>query len=387
MKKAGVAITAFLIMFCTVISVSAAPVPPRSIMPMAVKSPPPPPVSGGSEYNFDRPGMDFRSIDYSEATLVEMCKSACSSDANCKSYSFVRPGFQGPSAKCYLKSGVPNPVNNSCCVSGLKSVASVSVPPPPPPPPGHQAVPAGGSCDPNTMKLFLSNGEERCFGALGNACESQGTPLLSVPGVAGTYSSGIPGLPVVKPDNQCKMRVAVSVGSIIHDNCCKDYPNGLYCKGGVNLYTAFTQDLPAQFMNYDCAREWRKAFYDVQEGRYWYETFGPYTNNDKGDNLQIVRPPRPTKTFGQLGVQDRPMDYTLNERVETRRLKAPRGTKLEFSDAAYCESGRFSTEGWCSGIGPARVCSDSAKRSDPKSNKTYEDFVYNNRVAHWGICQ
>jgi LCCL domain-containing protein/PAN domain-containing protein len=80
--------------------------------------------SGGSqtlsmEYGIDRPGSDFKNFDLSEVR-PELCQAECAMDFNCKAYTDVKPGIQGPNARCWLKSSVPAQVSNSCCVSGAK---------------------------------------------------------------------------------------------------------------------------------------------------------------------------------------------------------------------------------------------------------------------------
>ena len=71
------------------------------------------------EANRDRPGMDYRNFDLSEAR-PEVCQTACESDPKCKAYTYVKPGVQGRHARCWLKSGVPKVVINDCCISGVK---------------------------------------------------------------------------------------------------------------------------------------------------------------------------------------------------------------------------------------------------------------------------
>jgi hypothetical protein len=94
------------------------PPPPPSI-------PPPPGASqpggqgGGLELSTDRPGSDYRSFDLPQP-VPEICQSACFAEAPCVAFTYVRPGVQGPSARCWLKSGVPQPSPNDCCVSGVK---------------------------------------------------------------------------------------------------------------------------------------------------------------------------------------------------------------------------------------------------------------------------
>ena len=71
----------------------------------------------------DRPGADFTSFPLPEPSL-EACRRACSADPACVAYTRVAPGFQGPSAVCYLKSAVPAPVPNTCCGSGVYTALS-----------------------------------------------------------------------------------------------------------------------------------------------------------------------------------------------------------------------------------------------------------------------
>ncbi|MEI7996719.1 MAG: PAN domain-containing protein [Methylococcaceae bacterium] len=72
----------------------------------------------GLEENTDRMGMDFRRIELAAADPL-LCQTACVGDAGCKSFTYVKPGFQGPRPVCYLKNGAPNPTPNNCCTSGL----------------------------------------------------------------------------------------------------------------------------------------------------------------------------------------------------------------------------------------------------------------------------
>ena len=78
-----------------------------------------PPQQLGMEYDVDRLGGDFTNFDLSE-TRPEICQGACARDSRCVAWTYVKPGVQGPYARCWLKSIVPNPISNSCCVSGVK---------------------------------------------------------------------------------------------------------------------------------------------------------------------------------------------------------------------------------------------------------------------------
>jgi len=122
----------------------------QQIMPGQIKLPPPPPPRSDSEsdaqphrappatpalvpqtaktfepatdmeQNTNRPGQDYRSFDLA-APDPKQCQNACLEDAKCKAWSYVKPGVQGPKARCWLKSGVPPPEPAPCCISGVKS--------------------------------------------------------------------------------------------------------------------------------------------------------------------------------------------------------------------------------------------------------------------------
>ena len=80
-------------------------------------------VSSGSatlELNVDRPGSDYRSFDLG-STRPEECRDTCMIEPQCVAFTYVNPGVQGPSARCWLKSAVPPPSANNCCVSGVKN--------------------------------------------------------------------------------------------------------------------------------------------------------------------------------------------------------------------------------------------------------------------------
>jgi hypothetical protein len=80
---------------------------------------PPPPPGPGLEYNVDRPGWDISNFDLPQAN-PQLCRDACMRDGNCRAFTYVNPGVQGPNPRCWLKGGVPNANPNNCCVSGVK---------------------------------------------------------------------------------------------------------------------------------------------------------------------------------------------------------------------------------------------------------------------------
>ncbi len=73
------------------------------------------------EDGFDRPGADYESFEQTgDYQAHVLCRDACESQPRCKSYTYVKPGVEGPNARCRLKSAVPAPVESLCCISGVK---------------------------------------------------------------------------------------------------------------------------------------------------------------------------------------------------------------------------------------------------------------------------
>jgi len=92
------------------------------------------PSPTGLEWNINRPGADYRSFDLVTPS-PDACQSACMNEPQCAAFTYVNPGIQGPSARCWLKGGAPQPLADSCCVSGIKYAGApppVAVAPPPP---------------------------------------------------------------------------------------------------------------------------------------------------------------------------------------------------------------------------------------------------------------
>lgn len=75
------------------------------------------------EQDVDRPGSDFKILWLRGG--VEACQEACAQNPQCKSYTYVREGVAGRLEGCWLKNGVPPPVEDGCCVSGVKSDETV----------------------------------------------------------------------------------------------------------------------------------------------------------------------------------------------------------------------------------------------------------------------
>ena len=84
--------------------------------------------TGGLESNTNRQGSDFRWFDLDDG--ADACASACQADGRCRSFTWVKPGVQGRSARCWLKNSVPAASHNTDCISGVMG--------------GPPAVPTGG---------------------------------------------------------------------------------------------------------------------------------------------------------------------------------------------------------------------------------------------------
>jgi hypothetical protein len=88
-----------------------------------------PPVA--MEWDTNRMGSDYSNFDLPRDD-PGLCRDACANEPNCKAWTYVKPNFQGPKPRCWLKYAVPQATPNTCCVSGVKAYTE---PPPPPPPP------------------------------------------------------------------------------------------------------------------------------------------------------------------------------------------------------------------------------------------------------------
>jgi PAN domain-containing protein len=61
-------------------------------------------------------GGDFRRLD--DAIRWERCQHLCILEGRCRAWTFVKPGFLGPDAKCDLKDRFTSYQQTPCCVSG-----------------------------------------------------------------------------------------------------------------------------------------------------------------------------------------------------------------------------------------------------------------------------
>jgi hypothetical protein len=77
------------------------------------------PRSGSIEFAIDRTGGDYRHFDLPSDPTGRSCQRACEADSHCRAWTYVRPGYIGASAVCYLKSRITPPRRKPCCLSGV----------------------------------------------------------------------------------------------------------------------------------------------------------------------------------------------------------------------------------------------------------------------------
>jgi len=71
------------------------------------------------EFGVDRNGGDYRHFDISADPNGKSCQLACDAEDACRAWTYVRPGYIGASAVCYLKNHLTRPLRKPCCISGV----------------------------------------------------------------------------------------------------------------------------------------------------------------------------------------------------------------------------------------------------------------------------
>lgn len=74
---------------------------------------------GPIEMSIDRTGGDYRHFEMPSNPNVEACKQACENENRCRAWTYVRPGYPRPVARCYLKDRIKPPRRKPCCMSGV----------------------------------------------------------------------------------------------------------------------------------------------------------------------------------------------------------------------------------------------------------------------------
>lgn len=70
-----------------------------------------------AEDKINRPGLDFKNF---ETNSWKTCEAASAEDDISMSWTYVRPGVQGPTGRCWLKNRVARPVPDANTISGVK---------------------------------------------------------------------------------------------------------------------------------------------------------------------------------------------------------------------------------------------------------------------------
>jgi hypothetical protein len=156
---------------------------------------------------------------------------------------------------------------------------------------------------------------EQCFGGAGSAC---------------ARATNLPKAVTGRRSNKGTQKMVVSVGTIAHDNCCRQRPTGYHCQG------------PATGENETrCKSEWLQAERDLRRGHVWKHIFGPYTADSYTDDLapvsgrRLVLPADDTED----SCDDSEVMASPSETRATLALAAPNGTKLDCTAAQFCASG------------------------------------------------
>lgn len=76
------------------------------------------------ERGVDRPGRDYKNI---ASPGAAQCSFSCQAENQCRAWTYVRPGIQGPSGRCWLKTAVPQATRNGCCTSGKRTSGAVPI--------------------------------------------------------------------------------------------------------------------------------------------------------------------------------------------------------------------------------------------------------------------
>jgi hypothetical protein len=77
------------------------------------------PRSRSVEFSTDRPGGDYKTMEMPASPNGAACKAACEGDNKCRAWTYQRPGYNGPNARCFLKNQVKPPRRRYFAISGV----------------------------------------------------------------------------------------------------------------------------------------------------------------------------------------------------------------------------------------------------------------------------
>lgn len=76
-------------------------------------------TKGSLEYSIDRHGGDYKSAEVAADAAGTACEKLCREDGRCRAFTYVRPGYGGATARCFLKDRITKPRRKPCCISGV----------------------------------------------------------------------------------------------------------------------------------------------------------------------------------------------------------------------------------------------------------------------------
>jgi hypothetical protein len=77
------------------------------------------PRIGATEFSIDRFGGDYRNLEVPTDPNGKTCQTVCEADSKCRAWTYIRPGYMGIPARCFLKSEIKPPRRKPCCISGV----------------------------------------------------------------------------------------------------------------------------------------------------------------------------------------------------------------------------------------------------------------------------
>ena len=77
------------------------------------------PLSGVVEFSIDRLGGDYRHFELPSDPTGKSCLAACEADNKCRAWTYVRPGYGTPTARCFLKDKIKPPRRRPYAISGV----------------------------------------------------------------------------------------------------------------------------------------------------------------------------------------------------------------------------------------------------------------------------
>jgi hypothetical protein len=77
------------------------------------------PRGGPIEFSIDRIGGDYRRFEIPPDPTGKSCQAACEAEEGCRAWTYLRPGYGGTAATCYLKDHIARPQRRPCCIAGV----------------------------------------------------------------------------------------------------------------------------------------------------------------------------------------------------------------------------------------------------------------------------